>query len=165
MRDVIAGVVALFLLLFAGSLITTLVFYRKRWKSKRDQLVARGHSVIAEIPMGSNMTLFSENVTHFLRGNQSIDKASIKAVKLLINGSTIAAHSSKEFLTDTNAIPASVKDHPEGIAHDRWDVVAATTSDVILIECGSIRERVSQELAKKIFDAIKSNIRTRDKQK
>jgi fructose-specific phosphotransferase system IIC component len=37
MRDVIAGVVALFLLLVAGSLITTLAFYRKRWESKRDQ--------------------------------------------------------------------------------------------------------------------------------
>ena len=86
-------------------------------------------------------------------------------MKLLINGSTIAAHTSKEFLTDTNAIPTSVKDHPEGIAHDRWDVVIETTSDVILIECGSIRERVSQELAKKIFDTVKSSIRKRDEQK
>jgi len=32
----------------------------------------------------------------------------------------------------------------------------------VLIECGAIRERVSQELARKIFDAIKRELEERD---
>jgi hypothetical protein len=31
-----------------------------------------------------------------------------------------------------------------------------------LIECGAIRERVSQELARRVFDAIKSELEGRD---
>ena len=33
-----------------------------------------------------------------------------------------------------------------------------TESGDILVECGAVRERVSQELARKIFDAIKAMI-------
>jgi hypothetical protein len=32
-----------------------------------------------------------------------------------------------------------------------------------LIECGAIRERVSQELARTIFDAIKADLEMRDR--
>ena len=38
-------------------------------------------------------------------------------------------------------------------------LVIETTTGTDLIECGAIRERVSQELARKIFDAVKATIR------
>ena len=44
---------------------------------------------------------------------------------------------------------------PDGIARDRWDVAIETVQGTILVECGAVRERVSQELARKIFDAVK----------
>ena len=51
--------------------------------------------------------------------------------------------------------PTSFDDRPEGIARDRWDVAIETVAGTMLVECGAVRERVSQELARKIFDAVK----------
>ena len=49
-------------------------------------------------------------------------------------------------------------DRPEGIARDRWDVAIETERGTVLVECGAIRERVSQELARRIFDAVRATI-------
>src|SRR5438067_5478841 len=46
-----------------------------------------------------------------------------------------------------------------GIARDRWDVAIERADGVMLVECGAIRERVSQELARAVFDAVKSEDR------
>ena len=54
-------------------------------------------------------------------------------------------------------------DRPEGIARDRWDVAIEALSGTLLIECGAIRERVSQELARTIFDRVKSDLERRDR--
>ena len=56
----------------------------------------------------------------------------------------------------------SFDDRPEGIARDRWDVAIETEAGMLLVECGAIRERVSQELARAIFDAVKQEIERRD---
>jgi hypothetical protein len=50
---------------------------------------------------------------------------------------------------------AVIDDRPEGIARDRWDVAIETVTGTVLVECGAIRERVSQELARAVFDAVK----------
>ena len=52
----------------------------------------------------------------------------------------------------------SFEDRPDGIARDRWDVAIETVDGPVLVECGAIRERVSQELARKIFDAVRITI-------
>ncbi len=49
----------------------------------------------------------------------------------------------------------SEDDRPDGIARDRWDVAVETIAGTVLIECGAIRERVSQELARAVFEAVK----------
>ena len=36
-----------------------------------------------------------------------------------------------------------------------------TQQGTILVECGAVRERVSQELARKIFDAVKADLEKR----
>jgi len=56
----------------------------------------------------------------------------------------------------------SFEDRPEGIARDRWDVAIETVSGMLLVECGAIRERVSQELARTVFDAVKQELERRD---
>jgi hypothetical protein len=57
-------------------------------------------------------------------------------------------------VSDTG-IRVAFDDHPEGIVRDRWDVAIETADGAVMVECGAIRERVSQELARKIFDAVK----------
>src|SRR5215212_2536538 len=156
MRDVVAGLVAAGLIFFALSLLTTLHFYRKRHAEAREAELARGRRIIVELPTDPSLTLFTEDAEHFYYGRTAIDKNAIVAVRVLINGSPIAAHKSRRWESAAQSPATSFEDRPEGIARDRWDVAIEMTDNTVLIECGAVRERVSQELARKIFEAVKS---------
>lgn len=157
MRDYVAGLVALALLFVAASLATTLQAYRRRRQKARHVEEALGRTVIAEIPAGADLELFSADDTRFYYGEQSIDKDLIRAVRVLINGVPIATVVSPKRRT-TDPHPATFEDRPEGIARDRWDVEIEAENRIVLVECGAIRERVSQELARRIFDAVKADV-------
>src|SRR5206468_10947302 len=109
-------------------------------------------------PAGDDLVLFTEDAVRFYYGERSIDKDLIFAVRVLINGAPIAAYVSRRHAHEV-AVPAtSFEDRPDGIARDRWDVALETRVGTTLVECGAIRERVSQELARTIFDAVKRAI-------
>ncbi len=163
MRDLIAGIVAVVLLLVAASLATTLRAYRRRQLRARDSARALGRAVIAELPTAEDLMLVSEDDQRFYYGERAIDKDLIVAVRVLINGSPIASSVSRRHAASTPLQPTSFKDPPEGIARDRWDVAVETVAETILIECGAVRERVSQELARAVFDAIKDDVERRDR--
>lgn len=158
MRDVVAGVIAVALLLLAASLATTLQILRRRRLRARATERDQGRSVIAEIPAADDLVLVSEDADAFHYGEQVIPKASIAAARVLINGAPIAAVVSNQHPGASMLHPTSFEDRPEGIARDRWDVAVETTQGTLLIECGAIRERVSQELARAVFDAIRRDV-------
>jgi hypothetical protein len=162
MRDVFAAVAALVLLLVAASLATTLQTYRRRRLRARDSERALGRTVIAEIPAGDDLVLVSEDNARFYYGEHSIDKDLIVAVRVLINGSPIAAYVSTRYPESAGRQATSFDDRPEGIARDRWDVAIETVTGTTLVECGAIRERVSQELARAVFEAVKADVERRD---
>jgi hypothetical protein len=162
MRDLVAGLVAVLLLLVAASLATTLRAYRRRRQRLFDSERALGRRVIAEIPAADDLVLVSEDDRRFYFGERAIDKDLIVAVRVLINGSPIAGYVSKRHAAAAAAPATSFEDRPEGIARDRWDVAIETLAGTVLVECGAIRERVSQELARQVFDAVKSDLEARD---
>jgi len=162
MRDLFAALVALALLVTAFSLATRLQAHRRRRQRLRDSEQALGRRIVAEIPAGEHFVLVSEDAARFYYGEQSIDKDLIVAVRVLINGAPLAAYVSRRHAADEKQ-PTSFEDHPEGIVRDRWDVAIETLTGTVLIECGAIRERVSQELTRKVFDAIKSDLEQRDR--
>ncbi len=162
MRDLAAALVALALLVLAASLATTLRFYRQRRERARDTERAMGRTIVAELPTSEELVLFSEDAVRFHYGDTSIDKDLIAAVRVLINGSPIAAVVSTRHVRDAAVQPTSFEHREEGIARDRWDVAIETVTGTTLVECGSIRERVSQELARTIFDAVKRDIERRN---
>jgi hypothetical protein len=163
MRDLFAAVAALLLLATAASLATTLQTYRRRRLRARDSERALGRTIIAEIPAGDDLVLFSEDASRFYHGEQSIDKDLITAVRVLINGVPIASCVSTRHPQGADRQPTSFDDRPEGIARDRWDVALETVTGTTLVQCGAIRERVSQELARTIFDAVKRDLEKRDR--
>lgn len=163
MRDALAALAALLLLVVAASLATTLQTYRRRRMRARDSERALGRTVIAEIPAGTDLALFSEDASRFYYGERSVDKDLITAVRVLINGSPIAAYASRRYPEAAAAQATSFEDRPEGIARDRWDVAIETVKGTLLVECGAIRERVSQELARMVFDAVKRDLERRDR--
>jgi hypothetical protein len=162
MRDLVAAGVALLLLLLAASLGTTLTMYRKRRRQNREHERSQGRTIIAEIPAANDLVLFTEDGGQFHYGAQSVDKNTIVAVRVLINGAPIAACVSKRQEADARPQPTQFDDRPEGIARDRWDVAIERADGTMLVECGAIRERVSQELARAVFDAVKRDIERRD---
>jgi hypothetical protein len=164
MRDVFAAVVAIVLLFVAASLATTLQRYRRRRRDARDSEHSLGRAVIVEIPGDADLVLFTEDATRFHYGDQSVEKDAIVAVRVLINGSPIAAFVSPSHAVDPERQATSFEDRPEGIARDRWDVAIETTGGLMLVECGAIRERVSQELARTVFDAVKNSLAAPDDQ-
>ena len=155
MRDLVAGILALLLLLVAASLATTLQYYRRRRRRAHDSERALGRTIIAELPTAEELVLFSEDSKRFYYGDRSIDKDLITGVRVLINGAPIATVTARRHLADSSAPPAVFEDRPEGIARDRWDVAIETISGTVLVECGAIRERVSPELARAVFEAVK----------
>ncbi len=161
MRDVVAGLVAVGLLLVAASLATTLQYFRRRRLRARAVERDRGRIVIAEIPADDDLVLVSEDEAAFHYGDKAIPKDGIAAARVLINGAPIAAVISNRH-PGAALHPTSFEDHPEGIARDRWDVAVETTGGTVLVECGAIRERVSQELARAIFDAIRRDVERRN---
>ena len=162
MRDLVAGILAAVLLGAALSLVTTLQAYRRRRQQARAAEEALGRTIIAELPTDPELTLVTADNTHFHYGRQAIEKADITAVRVLINGSPIASYESSRCPAAETSQATSFDDRPEGIARDRWDVAVETRSGTTLIECGAIRERVSQELARKIFDAIRIDLERHD---
>jgi len=163
MRDLVAGLVAILLLFAALRLADTLQRMRRRRQRAFDSERALGRAIVAEIPSNDGLVLFSEDDVRFHYGDTSIDKDLIVAVRVLINGAPIAAYVSSRHATDrARPQPTSFEDHPEGIARDRWDVAVETLVGTTLVECGAIRERVSQELARAVFDAVKADLERRD---
>ncbi len=158
MRDVFAAVVAFALLVFAASLATTLTTFRRRRLRDRDSERALGRAIIAEIPAEDDLRLFCEDAKRFYWGEASVDKDLIVAARVLINGSPIAAATSRRHPVDPARQATSFEDRPEGIARDRWDVAIEAVNGMMLVECGAIRERVSQELARTVFDAVKRSL-------
>src|SRR5688572_17537228 len=155
MRDLVAGILALLLLLVAASLATTLQYYRRRRRRAHDSEQALGRTIIAELPTAEELVLFSEDAKRFYYGDRSIDKDLITGVRVLINGAPIATVTARRHQADASTPPAGFEDRPEGIARDRWDVAIETITGTVLVECGAIRERVSPELARAVFDAVK----------
>jgi hypothetical protein len=161
MRELVAWIVALLLLLIAASLATTLHVYRKRRQRARESERALGRRIVAELPSSDDLVYFTEDDVRFHYGETSIDKDLIIAARVLINGSPIAAAVSERHARHA-PVPTAFEDRPEGIARDRWDVAIETERGTILVECGAIRERVSQELARQVFDAVKAEIDRRN---
>jgi hypothetical protein len=154
MRDIVAALVAIGLVLVAASLATTLRAYRRHRQRARDAEGSRGRRIIAELPTAEDLVLFSEDSAHFFYGDQPIEKDRIAAVRVLINGAPIAATLSPRHPEASARHPTSFDDRPEGIARDRWDVAIETVGETVLVACGAIRERVSQELARTVYDAV-----------
>jgi hypothetical protein len=162
MRDLVAGLVAVLLLLAAASLATALTSYRRRRQRARDSERALGRTVIVEIPGETDLVLFSEDAARFYYGEKSVDKDLVVAVRVLINGAPIAACVSTRYPAAGDRQPTTFDDRPEGIARDRWDVAIEAVNGTLLVECGAIRERVSQELARAVFEAVKRDVERRD---
>jgi len=157
-RDAVAAAFAVLLVFVALGLATSLTKDRRQRRQSKSELDSLGQDVLAEIPTDSGTCFFTEDKGCFHYDNQPISKSTLIAARVLINGAPIAA-SIRSGHEETHAAPEDiVDDRPEGLSRDRWDVSIETTTGAVLVECGSIRERISQDLARRVFSALKKTI-------
>ena len=161
MRDIVATLVAILLIFFALRMATALTRDRRKRHGERASIAAGGRTILAEIPSETGLVFFTEDAEAFHHGDRPIPKAAIAAARVLINGAPIAVATSPDHRAAT-AIPSNlVQQRPEGLARDQWDVAIDTDDDTVIVPCGAIREQISQELARSIFDAVKRILEAR----
>ena len=123
MRDLIAGLVALGLFLFALGLASTLRFHLRSRERERRDLQEAGRTVIAEIPTMDGLTLFVADEDYFYCGETAISKGDIRLVRVLINGSPIASYTARRAPSDD---PGSIGSEPTRATP--WSSAAASAS-------------------------------------
>lgn len=158
MRDIVAALVALGLLIFAALLAVSLHLARSRRDAARRQLQTKGRRLVAELPLGAAITIVSEDADAFYYGDVRIDKRALRAARLLLNDTPLAVASTRPEPIDARTGDAM---SAEAFERDRWDVALETDRETVVIHCGGIRERVSQDLARRIFEAAEAVIRGR----
>jgi hypothetical protein len=151
MRDLVAGLVAVALLLFALLVAATLQYHRRRRDRARGAATVHGRKLIAELPQGVDLVYFAEDRECFYYGDQQIEKDAIRGVRLLVNDRVV---SHKGDIGTAPPAAATATADEQAFIRDRWDVVIDTTSGSVTISCGAIRERISQDLARRIYDAV-----------
>jgi hypothetical protein len=161
MRDFVAALIAIALVFFALRLATTLTRDRRKRGSERKAIAASGRTVLAEIPSDAGLRFFTEDAEAFHFGDRPIRKAAILAARVLINGAPIAVAASPDHRGSAAISSELIQQRPEGLSRDQWDVAIDTEDDTVLVPCGAIREQISQELARTIFDAVKRTIEAR----
>ena len=161
MRDAVWALVALGLVFFALRLATALTRDRRKRGSEREAIAASGRTILAEIPSDTGLLFFTEDAEAFHLGARPIPKTAITAARVLINGAPIAVAARPDHQDAAALSSELVQQRPEGLSRDQWDVAIDTEDDTVLVPCGAIREQVSQELARTIFDAVKRTIEAR----
>jgi hypothetical protein len=164
MRDLVAIVVVMVLVVAALRMATSLQWHKRDNLKARRALLERGHTIIAEIPGGTGLRLFTEDPAAYYWENTTIPKSDIRAVRVLISGAPLSVRTSTRF---SPASSAPDGEQPgvtqfEAFGRDRWDVAVDHGNDTVLVECGAIRERVSQDLARLVFETISAEIARRD---
>jgi len=115
---------------------------------------SRGRRVVAEIPsVEGDLSLFLEAPDAFVWRDRSVRKRDIVGCRLLLNGAAIASAAR----VNTTLPEAALPEDYEG--RERWDVRLYIGGDVWEVPCGTLREGVSRDTARAVFDAVSAAVR------
>jgi hypothetical protein len=163
MRDFVAIIIALILIVAALALATSLQWYQRGHQRLRRKLRERGQMILAEVPATDGLEFFSEDIDAFYWKGQIVPKRNIRSVQILISGAPLSIVRSQKFSDLGPSHQKITEMKPESVERERWDVSIDTSDFPTLVECGSIRQHVSQELATQIFEAVKQAIEVCDR--
>ena len=121
---------------------------RQSWREAEE---SRGRRVVAEIPgAGDAMTLFAEDDEGFYWGAEQVGKRGIAGARLRLNGGILATWSRPGVVLPEPAAPEPFE------GRERWDVVLYLDGGgTRVVECGTLREGVSREIATRIFESVR----------
>ena len=149
--QVLAGVLLAAFLFSMFRYAMSLRFSKAARQSWRESEEARGRRVLAEIPgAGDAMTLFAEDDDGFYWGAERVSKREIAGARLRLNGGILATWSRPGVALAEPAAPEAFE------GRERWDVVLYLDGGASrVVECGTLREGVSREIATAVFHATR----------
>lgn len=160
MRTALAIIIVVILVIVALGMATSLQWYRRRHQRQRRLLEVRGQRIVAEVPVTDGLAFFAEDEGAFYWGDRLIPKDEVRGAQLLISSAPLSSVRSTRFPSREERNGSSAD--PGAIERERWDVSIDLGGDEVLVECGSIRQQVSQEMARTIYESVKRAIETRD---
>lgn len=161
MRDLLAVGLVVLLVLLALSMATTLRWRYRDHARVRSRLREEGRRVVAEVPVEDRLEFFSEDAGAFYWTGRTIPKREIRAARLLISGAPLSTVRARRGGVSETSDPPDGAAAPE-VERERWDVAIETDGERVLVECGAIRQQVSQELARSVFEAVRRAVEEHD---
>src|SRR5258706_12933609 len=127
------------------------VRWAKRERERaRDAEEARGRRVIAEVPLSEAEVVFlTEDDREFSWGRHSVPKSAIVGARLLVNGAVLRECARREGALPPPAPPSEYE------GRERWEIALfLEAGGEARIPCGTLRERVSREIAGRAVEAV-----------
>ena len=121
---------------------------RESWREAEE---SRGRRVVAEIPGADDgVTLFAEDGEGFYWGERHVAKRDVEGARLRLNGGILATWTRPGVTLPEPMAPEEFE------GRERWDVVLYVKGGgARVVECGTLREGVSREIASRVFEAVK----------
>lgn len=126
-----------------------------RWsKVEREQVRAREEGsgrVVAELPLPEGVAFFVEDAGGFRWADQVLTRGALRGTRLLLNSAVVATavRAAAELPS-----PPAPEDEP---GRERWEVMAyLEDGSPLTIRCGSVREGISRQAARAVFDALRA---------
>jgi hypothetical protein len=114
----------------------------------------RGRRIVAEVPTREGgLYLFLESEHELEWQDHSVAKADLVGCRLILNGAVMATAVRPGFALPEPGIPEEFE------GRERWDVRLYSRGGVVHeVPCGVLREGVSRETARAVFDAVSSTL-------
>ena len=146
-----AGLVLLVFVWRAFRLAMALRYERLLRDEARRAEEGRGRRVVAEVPSHEgDVYLFLESPEAFEWRGQRVAKAEIRGCRLLLNGGLMATAARPGVTLPDPGAPEAFE------GRERWDVRLHTSSGDLDVPCGMLREGVSREAARAVFEAVRT---------
>jgi hypothetical protein len=124
----------------------------EREEARRRQLET-GRRVVAELPLPEGVVFFVEDAEGFSWGGAGAARRELAGARLLLNSAVVSAA----------ARPGAALPEPpapeEEPGREKWEVMAYLRDGrALTVRCGSVREGVSREAARAVFEALRKEL-------
>jgi hypothetical protein len=149
----LAGAALLLLLWWVFRLSMGLRWSKIEREAARRREEETGRRVVAELPLPEGVVFFAADARALHWGEQSIPREDVVGARLLLNSAVV---STAARAGATLPEPPAPEDEP---GREKWEVVAYLRgARALTIRCGTVREGISRDAARAVFEALRQEV-------